>query len=776
MNRAKKIAALLLSAAMIFTGTVPAFAEPEKKTFFTAEQEALPQADPENLSGSEPVAAVAEEAAPETAAETDAGVGTAGAGMGNDDAEGTADALLSGAEGPIYEKEVVFSGSDWMADLDHDIPLSKLTVPGSHDAGTFNIRFGITNKLTDGIVDKIEGWVVDHLPKNSFLTSFTVRALEFITGGAVLALVNELGELIQRRAGRCQSLTIGEQLSQGVRELDLRFRYEDGKFNVYHGDNEGVKGFFLDCECYDEYGKRLTVEKVLQDISGFLGTHDREVVFLKLQKEGGEYNKAVEEALYDLETKYGVEMRFANRTYSRKVIIEKEGKERSADYYNVNANGYTQKNFFGKMLDVSGALKNAVSESDVRKVTDNVTGAEWEVTPKQKVELFEGSLKKHFGKLEERQTNVQVKFKWVIDPMDECKFEPKLKLVPLRVLPFLPKVPVPVSLDLNLQSLLKTPLENAEYISPRVRTLLEDYVKTAGHEGPGLGVISMDFMKEGYARAVANVNQTTGYGPKYTESSTEVTNTKTLGSGDSEGEETYDWREEYKELEAITELSADFSGAYRQIAENGYSAKAVSYDADGNLVYETENDAVKMINICMDGESIPLDDLHVYAPVTEEYPQAKITVYKRYLDKLSSGTHSFVVFFTDGSEAAPVVIPERVTERDAEPEEKASFTGTWEKPVSGGKWYTDPAGNWHYENNGAFRETWGYIADPGAGGKAQWYLFGKGGELLSGWQQVSGKWYYLTPVHDGSFGACFIGPGRTPDGYEVDASGAWTGR
>ena len=753
MKRAKRFTAIILSISMILAGVVPALAE----TF--AE---------ETITAAEPIAAVAEEAAPEAAAEAD----TEGTDTGNAGAEGTGDALLSGAERPIYEKEVVFSGSDWMADLDHDIPLSKLTVPGSHDAGTFNIRFGITNKLTEGFVDKIEGWIIDLLPDNSFLTSVATRAVEFITGGAVLALVNELGELIQRRAGRCQSLTIGEQLSQGVREFDLRFRYEDGKFNVYHGDNEGVKGFFLDCECYDEYGKRLTVEKVLQDISGFLGTHDGEVVFLKLQKEGGEYNKTVEEALYDLETKYGVEMRFANRTYSRKVIIEKEGKERSADYYNVNANGYTQKNFFGKMLDVSGSLKNAVSESDVRKVTDNVTGAEWEVTPKQKVELFEGSLKKHFGKLEERQTNVQVKFKWVIDPMDECKFEPKLKLVPLRVLPFLPKVPVPVSLDLNLQSLLKTPLENAEYISPRVRTLLEDYVKTAGHEGPGLGVISMDFMKEGYARAVANVNQTTGFGPKYTESSTEVTNTKTLGSGDSEGEETYDWREEYKELEAITELSADFSGAYRQIAENGYSAKAVSYDADGNLVYETENDAVKMINICMDGVSIPLDDLYVYAPVTKEYPQAKITVYKRYLRTLAPGTHSFVVFFTDGSEAAPVMIPDRVTA----PEERASFTGTWEKPVSGGRWYTDPLGNWHYENNGAFKDTWGYIADPGANGKAQWYLFGKGGELLSGWQLVNGKWYYLNPVHDGSFGACFLGPGRTPDGYEVDASGAWTGR
>lgn len=755
MKKAKRLTAIILSISMILAGVVPAWAETSAEEMITA---------------AEPKAAVAEEAAPE-AAEAD----TEGTDTGNDDAEGIADALLSGAERPIYEKEVVFRGSDWMADLDHDIPLSKLTVPGSHDAGTFNIRFGITNKLTEGFVDKIEGWIIDLLPDNSFLTSVATRAVEFITGGAVLALVNELGELVQRRAGRCQSLTIKEQLAQGVREFDLRFRYDDGKFNIYHGDNEGFKGFFMDCECYDEYGKRLTVEKVLKDISAFLDKHSGEVVFLKLQREGGEYDETIEGELYDLEKKYGVEMRFAKRDYSHSVIVSKEGKELYKDYYDVNAGGYTQQQFFGTMLDVTGALKNAVTKKDVQTITNNVTGDEWVVTPDYKVTLFKNSLQKHSGKLEERQTNVQVKVVGFLDPFFECLPIPKIIWLPVKIFWFLPSVKVPVGIDLNLESLLKTPLENAEAINPRIRKILEDYVKDAGHEEPGLGVISMDFMKEGYARAVANVNQTTGYGPKYTESSTEVTNTKTLGSGDG-GDASYDWQKEYEELESVKELKADFLGGYQMIIDNGYTEHSVSYDENGDLVYETAGDAVKMINICMDGESIPLDDLHVYAPVTKEYPQAKITVYKRYLDKLSPGTHSFVVFFTNGSEAAPVVIPERVTERDAEPEETASFTGTWEKPVSGGRWYTDPAGNWHYENNGVFKDTWGYIADPDAGGKAQWYLFGKGGELLSGWQLVNGKWYYLNPVHDGSFGACFIGSGRTPDGYEVDASGAWTGR
>ena len=48
--------------------------------------------------------------------------------------------------------------------------------------------------------------------------------------------------------------------------------------------------------------------------------------------------------------------------------------------------------------------------------------------------------------------------------------------------------------------------------------------------------------------------------------------------------------------------------------------------------------------------------------------------------------------------------------------------------------------------------------------------------MLTGWQFISGKWYYLNPSKDGTLGACLIGPGKTPDGYEIDAGGAWTGR
>ena len=110
---------------------------------------------------------------------------------------------------------------------------------------------------------------------------------------------------------------------------------------------------------------------------------------------------------------------------------------------------------------------------------------------------------------------------------------------------------------------------------------------------------------------------------------------------------------------------------------------------------------------------------------------------------------------------------------------KPRYTGTWDAPVDGGSWSRDGSGYWYYRTNAYFRDTWGYIVNPYADekqNKADWFRFDRNGRMLTGWQFIDDKWYYLNPVSDGTLGACFIGPGRTPDGYEIDESGAWTGR
>jgi len=53
------------------------------------------------------------------------------------------------------------------------------------------------------------------------------------------------------------------------------------------------------------------------------------------------------------------------------------------------------------------------------------------------------------------------------------------------------------------------------------------------------------------------------------------------------------------------------------------------------------------------------------------------------------------------------------------------------------------------------------------GGK--WYYLDPSGAMATGWRLVNGAWYYL--YADGHMAA----NERTPDGYQVDASGAWIG-
>ena len=111
------------------------------------------------------------------------------------------------------------------------------------------------------------------------------------------------------------------------------------------------------------------------------------------------------------------------------------------------------------------------------------------------------------------------------------------------------------------------------------------------------------------------------------------------------------------------------------------------------------------------------------------------------------------------------------------------FTGNWGNPVKNGAWKQDANGLWSYTTTEVFRNTWGYIANPFAKEgqhQADWFFFDQYGHMLTGWQWIMWKGelkcFYLNPTKDGTLGACLLGPGKTPDGWEVDASGAWTGR
>ena len=48
-----------------------------------------------------------------------------------------------------------------------------------------------------------------------------------------------------------------------------------------------------------------------------------------------------------------------------------------------------------------------------------------------------------------------------------------------------------------------------------------------------------------------------------------------------------------------------------------------------------------------------------------------------------------------------------------------------------------------------------------------WYYFGGAGYMVTGWKLVGGKYYYF------DVSGAMLANTTTPDGYKVDASGAW---
>ena len=120
------------------------------------------------------------------------------------------------------------------------------------------------------------------------------------------------------------------------------------------------------------------------------------------------------------------------------------------------------------------------------------------------------------------------------------------------------------------------------------------------------------------------------------------------------------------------------------------------------------------------------------------------------------------------------------------------FNQTW--LYQGGNWYAfKPSGamiasDWLYDNH-----SWYYLKDSGAMAtgwmkdSGSWYYLNKSGSMATGWVKDSGSWYYLNNsgsmatgwVKDSGSWYYLASSGKmlhntyTPDGYYVDASGAW---
>ena len=103
--------------------------------------------------------------------------------------------------------------SDWMADLDDDASLNSLTIPGTHDSGA----------------------------------------------------LHSLAEI----SGKCQSLSVEEQLKIGVRFLDIRLQLVDNELKVVHSFVDQLTDF----------------EDVLDDLVAFIRNHEGEFLIVSIKED-----------------------------------------------------------------------------------------------------------------------------------------------------------------------------------------------------------------------------------------------------------------------------------------------------------------------------------------------------------------------------------------------------------------------------------------------------------------------------------------------------------
>lgn len=158
----------------------------------------------------------------------------------------------NGGDYQKWSREVDFDKANWMKNLNDNVNINQLSIPGTHDSGTQGV--GTEVKLVNFSECK---WydVVCLARKTSESFNYAIDAVGNVIAGQIWA--------------RCQSLTIAEQLNFGIRFLDMRCRKYNNGFTIHHG------AFYCN----------LNFDQVLDETIGFLKQHPTETVLMSVKEE-----------------------------------------------------------------------------------------------------------------------------------------------------------------------------------------------------------------------------------------------------------------------------------------------------------------------------------------------------------------------------------------------------------------------------------------------------------------------------------------------------------
>lgn len=103
---------------------------------------------------------------------------------------------------------------------------------------------------------------------------------------------------------------------------------------------------------------------------------------------------------------------------------------------------------------------------------------------------------------------------------------------------------------------------------------------------------------------------------------------------------------------------------------------------------------------------------------------------------------------------------------------QSDFEKAFATKAVNGTWNTTASKNWTFIKSDGKPAKNEWVAVLSTNGKVSFFRFDKDGIMMTGWQKIEGKWYFLNNEDGHMLGACLLN-GTTPDGYKVGPDGAW---